>query len=425
MIQLNPIIAPPSPPVVLRSNIPSHSLEITTKNDVPNGMMKANLPGLSASNCWVSSSIALLANDPLIAAFVDFACCQHGMRIPTGDSFPELHVKFVAKKNHIGRICNPAFDEEEKIEWQEVEDELASNKQLLVRSLIRNIWYINNGDANQIESRTKQSIQLFRLTYATGAQIPADGFAGFVDAFYFYKEIIKAAMVAWWNKESAELYVNYGDRIQAKSMYFDLHSSATYIGDASESIRNAVEITVTGREIVHLENVINHRFFNHAEICDHRSHKRELVSLNPEIKASAFIRCIDTLPLRFCINIHRLNYDNMLRPTSFNNTPVIYNPRSFILGPTLGDNLHARYRLVGRIIHSGTLHGEAHYTANILHPKRRNDLYDPKTVNTKPDDMLFYNWNAVKAEEFRNHDATTGMVSDRYGVLLEFEKYQG
>lgn len=389
----------------LISNIPSPkiSVALSPHNERPLGVMSIALgKNVGVSNCWITSSIALLANDPLISSFVDFACGRDGVRFYDPEcTNPAMTVQFTCLMAKMGAT---------------VED-----KRRIVDSLLMNLWLVNHG-SNTLEGRAirkRNATILFELTATKIApDIPDDGYAGFVDALYVYKDIIAAAMKAWWNQYSSDLYANYGHAIHAKTLHFDIHNNATCMIDTSAAIASALDVQLLGRKFVHLNHEITRVFFNHARLKEEPN--RELLRRNPLIITSAEVVCIDTLPLRFSINIHRVS--GILEHGRFDAASVVYNPRSFILGPTLGCNLYARYRLVGRIVHTGA----AHYTSNILHPKRRNEPYDPDTCNSKPEDMIKYDFDRASIESFgTNHDAKTGLLSDTHGVLLEFEKYQG
>lgn len=450
-------------------NIPSPLISVSLTHANPCGMIAAgHITGVS--NCWISSSVQLLANDPLVSMFVDYVCGRDGMKFPES-SYPTVNydsrtfrlttqdslrlfdlARRLLRDNKLIQykgVLKPGFVRALiRLSWlarKRVRSGVHKLKPLLVRSLIYNLWLINHGDYTKdgILIRKQESQSLFKLTAAIASDIPNDGFASFTDAYYLFKRIIISAMSIWWNASSASLYINYGVSMRAKTIYFDMRSDTAYTRDTSAAIENSVELDTHKRTgYIHLNNELTRRYFNRAIYNTIKFDS--ILQLNPTATMTSRMLFIDTLPLRFTINIQRviLNEETKQPSGRFNEIALMYNPRSFILGPTLTGNLYARYRLVGRIIHSGN-EGSPHYTANILHPKRRNEPYNTDTRNSKPDDMLMYNWDVKSNENFTtqleieskgrsptyvdvsDHDPSTGLFSDTHGVLLEFEKYIG
>lgn len=414
-------------------NVVPPDIEVKIAGKYPMGVPRANIEGRvddkgtahNPANCWIAASIQLLANDPFIAAFVTHVCCYTGVR--------RIVKKGVISVDEQGIVVNQAATGEFAVATKDA--------MILLEAVLMSIWFVNHGKQTDTSKVQDLAVKLFQLTVKSAANSELTGlcFAGFDDAMFTFRPMIIAAMKWWWSDFCSDTYSLHGYRPITTTVFKDTRTNKECSKDTTYNNVVFIDINTVG-DWAHLNNEVMFKYFRSAMPIASHNVAASVRDAGISAQHCTGAMYIESLPLRFSVHIGRLemrterNASGKAVPVftnEFMQTPVYYNPRLLILGPTRESGLYAKYRLVGRIAHNGAKSG-GHYTSNILHPKHHNEPYDESVVHTQPEGMLYYNWDDKErmttrtlADKKQTHDETTGLFADKFGVLLEFEKYSG
>lgn len=299
--------------------------------------------------------------------------------------------------------------------------------------LIQMLWLINNGSEEDLADNCltffKQSLD---ASYEKVPSCQADAITDAYNSFHFR---ILAAMKRWWkntNPGAYTAYNAYGFCIQSVEVSapteLNVCSARLYTRRVAQDFATSVSLHLSNQQQkTDLNYWLSHVYFNNT-VCrdpsdpsDGSRIPNDLASKpgNSALTSFTSTRRILTLPWRFSVHIVRLcppaaepdplgthRGTGIRRPNIRSNKVVRYNPNSLVIGPTFGSDEWAKYRLVGRIAHSGAQSGESgHYTSEILRSGTN------ETKNYSFDRVSDVTW-----------DSSTEFVDDVNCVLLEFER---
>lgn len=382
------VVSTPLKPMIPKC--PSPNIRVVYASDQhPLGMAGTSSFGKSVASCWVGAALSILANDPFISMFVNSIYNERGTQL---DRLRKSVVQLVPVT---------------------VEDKYAID-------IIEMIWLINNGAQERLASVGRAFF--IEVLAHTIEQVNSEQSDSVQDGYLTFREQIKESMAKWWsatNPLANEMYITHGCRIHTVEIHSPLGSnwgpaSTHHLHELRDD--SPISITVDFAEmhgITDLSHYITHRHFNNMTYVDKLTSLTEKKG-NEGVTRHTMIRRIVTLPWRFTVQVRRITYTmgnntnkkNKPRMTDFRRvaTALTYDPECLIIGPTVATSEWAKYRLVGRISHSGGDAGDSgHYTSDIRDGDTKISL-DFDHVTRQPIDK--------------------SPMSDKNCVLLQFERYQ-
>lgn len=360
------------------------------------GLPRCSTKNYGGNNCWTVASVAILASDPLIGAFVrdvwhqsaDFSAHQD-----KGDrAFKE------SRCSGLRAYC-AEFSEK--------------NVYTLAVSLIRCIAISimtpsefgctgGSTDPEFVTYKYDAAEHLYAQKMA-GGHDHRDGMADAVhDGFYQDSQVIQQAMLHWWEQALYSMYDQYGISVRLARLTM-CHGCMRHRDPNKDECDSILPLVVTapadkGDRPIHLEHIINHNKLNTHTAPDRPIHGHDDKGCGPVTSHTLLL----SLPWRFAVHIDRRRGGD---PNSSDMAaqlvgPVCYNTESLTIGATTKGCKWAEYRLVARASHRS-----AHWVADILDEKTLT--YKRLSFDTVTDAPL---------------DIRDGLCFDYESTLLVFEK---
>lgn len=335
------------------------------------------------NSCWVASALSLLANQPLIALFVNSIYREgeiQGNRISVVPVNPPPPIDDPQRTADENKAAISAYTHMMSVRPMHLAYTI---------DLIEMLWLINNGTPQRLAACNFTFFNTV-IRMMSGVQQSAhhklvNAFADAVtDAYNVFYPMILDAMSEWWhhtNKAAFSLFNSYGHTISVAETLAPVGigvvawSKDCYIINERGRLAPSISIDFKNDDPMDLNYEISHNYFNKMEYFEKKTdtvHK-QLLEKNDGITEWTKMRSINALPWRFSVYINRQQatmVHNRSKGDKYNyksmKNELYYNPTSLIIGPTSTTSEWARYRLVGRIMHNGTAGNGGHYTSNIM-----------------------------------------------------------
>lgn len=398
--------------------------------------------GGRTNNCWVSASIALLANDPLIAIFVRDVWNPHATWIYTDKSRMDHENNQVLVRS----IIRPEYSHQ-----IERESNPGSTEIKCTLAIIHCIGLMSQPETS--DELTRASAALYglkiKLVTPTDPVVQEEHMGDALrDGFESDLRLMCKAMCKWWkpNTEIAKTFRRYGyhlHRFNAKRCTVCQRATGSTTLDAPNLRETPIDVTATGITIepaaessgrpLILQQHINDVIFNgieniagvrHTQSNWHDKSKHDSKDHTSDVRSTTLIQ---VLPWRLAISVMRHTGRNGAVSTPDLLGSIVYNPRSLVIGPTQQTGEYANYRLVGRMHWANK-----HWTAVVL-PLGSRDYNTSYIESTRypeapdkswPSSLTTFNLDAVtRLEEPLEFDQRTCQWIDKTATVLIFERY--